>query len=188
MTFLRVPINIQRLKHGLSHTYSVSIHEIIEASRQINGLPLPEFNAFQEFVKDLTTEFPSNIRPSLFSGTGAAVLEVISRAEAGKEVPIELDLLSVIDEEFCEFAYVVDLDKKVLEVFSGHAKKTPNHRFGNVGGKDVMVPIHISSFTFSKLQSMESGQEVIDQVTRDMVSVLAMAQSSTVLTSQFRRT
>ena len=181
--FLRMPDNIQRLKDGLSHTYEASEEETVAAEKQLNELPVFESWDFADWTQDTTKKLPSNLCPSLCASTGAAILEVISRAEAERKVPISLELSFANDGLFCEFAFVVDLDKEVLEVFIGCEKKTPNHRFGDVGENDNTVPSFISSFTFSKLQSMRSEEEFVSQVNKDMVSVLAIAQSSTVLTS-----
>lgn len=192
MKFLRVPINIQRLKDGLRHIYEASEQELITAKRRINELRGPESKTWMEFAEHpmskLTSEIMDRFCPSLSRDTGAAILEVISRAKAERKVPIEFALSFANNWLYCEFAYVVDLDTEVLEVFHDVEKKTPDHRFGDVGEKNDTVPIFTSSFTFSELQSMKSEQEFLDRVTEDMVSVLALVQSSTVLTRLFRRT
>ncbi len=106
-----------------------------------------------------TMEF---LRPSLHGDAGAGILELI--AQAWVEGKVQLQLSSANDGLFCEWAYVVDRDAEVLEVFGGVENKKPGHRFKHVGGDGDAVPLFISSFTFSKPQHIENAQEFLDRV------------------------
>src|SRR5439155_16934748 len=82
LKFLRVTDNIERLKNGLQHTYTIEEDESYEIETQW---------------------------PTLSSTIGAHILERVAKATAEKRVPIELKLWFANDFG-CEWAYVVDLD------------------------------------------------------------------------------
>jgi len=170
--FLRDPGNIQRLKDGLEHTYTLSEDEALMAKRRIDklrGLERVVWAAFVQYPDALLTSMiTESLYPSLHGETGAGILEVIAQAFPEKKVPIKIELSFANDGLSCEYAYVVNLDTKALEVFSGAEGKTPGHRFGDVGKADDTVPSFISSFKFSELQGMKSKQEFVDQVNRDL--------------------
>lgn len=95
-------------------------------------------------------------------GTSAAILKDISRAKAERKVLIELVLSFTNNWLYCEFAYIINLNMEVLEVFHDAKKKMPDHLFRDGGEKNDTVLIFTSSFTFSKIQGMESEQEFLD--------------------------
>ena len=178
LKFLRVPTKIQRLKDGLEHIYEASRAEIMTAKTQINRLRGLEKEIWEDYAANPMSKFTSDLmdryHPSLHGDTGAAILEIVSRAKAEKKVPIAFDLDFANDGLYCEFAYVVNLDTEILEVFHGAKKKTPNHRFRDVGEKNESVPIFTSSFTFSELQRIKSEKQFLTQVNKDIVSVLIL--------------
>lgn len=70
---------------------------------------------------DVADEFKKH-HPSLSRDTGAVILALI--LESTEPVPITLTIDFAADSLFCEWLYVVDLDKNVLEVYTGF-NKTP---------------------------------------------------------------
>lgn len=58
----------------------------------------------------------ANLYPSLSRDTGADILKLV--ANASVPVPIEKDLAFIHNGLFCEWAYVVDLDATMLEVWA----------------------------------------------------------------------
>lgn len=69
--------------------------------------------------------------PTLSRDTGADILEMIANAK--EPVPIIKQLDFIYDGLFCEWAYVVDLDKATFEVFAAldDSFKVENDRFAN---------------------------------------------------------
>lgn len=57
---------------------------------------------------------------SLSRDTGAGILHMIASATASEPVPILNDFEFIEDSIMCEWAWVVGLDKEVLEAFSNH--------------------------------------------------------------------
>ncbi|KAK3362904.1 hypothetical protein B0T25DRAFT_587031 [Lasiosphaeria hispida] len=89
-----------------------------------------------------------------------------SSAVGSKEtrIPIQLQLGFVNDGLFCEWAYVIDLDNEVFEVFGGTVDKDDHHRFKDVGDERDSVPGLVCSLKFSELQLMKSQEEFLGKV------------------------
>jgi len=166
--FLQDSANIQQLKRGLGHTYEASDSEVYEAKIQIDKLDdlgAVAWHAFLEHRDPLIARgIMKTLKPSLHGSTGARILEVIAEAEDWVKVPIKLQLSFANDWLSCEWAYVIDLDAEVFEVFRGAEEKTPSHRFGDVGEGGDSVPSLISSFSFSELQEMKSEQDFLERL------------------------
>jgi hypothetical protein len=102
--------------------------------------------------------------PLLTRDNGAKVLEMIYAMPEGEIAWIENNRAFVADGLFCEWAYVVDLDKEVLEVYEGF-NKTPlekGQRFRQYQPKDYdsigekYFPARcIKKFKFSELPDNE---------------------------------
>ncbi|KAI0126050.1 hypothetical protein BJ170DRAFT_633652 [Xylariales sp. AK1849] len=74
--------------------------------------------------------------PGVSRDTGAEILEFI--ANATEPVPILKEDIQFIADSFCEWAYVVDLDKNIIEVYSNHMfPPTVNGDTGSGGGEDI---------------------------------------------------
>ncbi len=170
VNFLRTPPNIQRLQNGLQHIYEPSYEEVYRVKGQIAEFMRSNADIWLAFVArpsaDSPLRLPCGLCPSLSRDTGAGILEVISQATADNKVPVILDLPFINNTWDCEWAYVVDLDKAVLEVFCGAEEKKSFHRFKDVGGDQSTVPICISSFDFSELQTL-SESDFLSRVGHD---------------------
>ena len=93
-------------------------------------------------------------KPSLLSpDTGAKILDIVAQATTKQRVAIKLDLAFANNWSRCKWAYVVDLDNEVLEVYMGAVSKVQavSERFNSVGEKDVAVPALVKSFPFAQL-------------------------------------
>lgn len=79
--------------------------------------------------------------------------ETAPMAKGEKLVPLNLGLEFVNDGLFCEWAYVVDLDSNVFEVFGGSQKKenATSKRFHDVGNEMASVPALVKSFALECL-------------------------------------
>jgi hypothetical protein len=93
--------------------------------------------------------------PSLSRGTGAKILELIWNAAA--EVPLSNAISFAGESLFCEWAYVIDLDKDTLEAFHGfnHKPLAPTERFANAprnGSAPEYYPIrHLMTWNLHEL-------------------------------------
>ena len=128
--------NIEALKTGLPYI------KVLETRNQFS----------QQVDDDDQAPFPS--LASLSRDTGAKILGIVAQATEQNAVPIVKELEFVNDGVFCEWAYVIDLDEKVLEVFTGTFGSERRNltadaeRFKEVGGGQVGL---LQSIPFSGL-------------------------------------
>lgn len=96
---------------------------------------------------------------------GDALLELIKQ---GKVAAVRLDLEFPGDSLFCEWCYVVDFDKNVLEVYKGFntAPLGPDERFANLSGKGGAKgyePVRlVKSFSLDALPSADEFCKQVD--------------------------
>lgn len=82
--------------------------------------------------------------PSLSRDTGAEILALI--AESQGPLFISLDLKFPGDSLFCEWGYVIDLDKSTFEIYEGFNQDHPlgeGDRFVNLTKRDSYYPIRL---------------------------------------------
>ncbi len=113
-----------------------------------------------EIADKHTANFPENSRD-----TGAGILNIIYnyKPSHGKKLAIENSIDFANDSLFCEWAYVVDLDTNMFEVYIGFNKNklAPNDRFynGNILTDDYYPIKKIAEFSFTALPEKESFVE-----------------------------
>ena len=91
--------------------------------------------------------------------TGADLLNIIAQATAKNYTTIRLDL-DFATSGWCDWAYIVDLDRNTFDVFGSEEKKREapiTTRFSDLGDGDdhVTVPALLQSFPFSRLPATE---------------------------------
>ncbi|KIW99550.1 uncharacterized protein Z518_11289 [Rhinocladiella mackenziei CBS 650.93] len=158
LNFLLSSANIEHLKNGLQHIITLN-HD---SRQQLEHGVRQDQEAWQtnmSFSKGPCKCVKCDIEgfyPSLSRDTGASILKIITEATAEKPVPVELRL-GFANDPNCEWAYVVDLDDCVFEVYAEAESKNenPTNRFINIGDLNDTVPSLIKSFPFSDLPITE---------------------------------
>lgn len=87
---------------------------------KLDGLTFITDGEIDEINKRIESEKISNwqsIWPELSRDTGGKILELIMNAESPMKLRNGIDFAA--DSLFCEYAYVIDFDKKTFEVFQG---------------------------------------------------------------------
>ncbi|KMP00477.1 hypothetical protein CIRG_00619 [Coccidioides immitis RMSCC 2394] len=158
LRFISVKGNIERLKAGLEHVKAISDQELNEIHRKVDEGLRARKNAgvttsSMNMMMMTGGSGIDSLYPSLSRLAGAGILEIAAQATADKPVPVSLDLEFANDSLFCEWAYCIDLDTAVFEVFGGGSLKanSGSKRFEDVGGANDPVPTLIRSFSLDNL-------------------------------------
>lgn len=123
---------------------------------------------FSEAIRPEVFDKFKNLYPQFSRDTGAKVLEEIMSVAEG-DIYLKLDTEFAKDSLFCEWAYVVDLDQMVLEVYAGNnlLPLGPNDRFFWLQESltsDGYWPVKmICSFPLNKLPPRESFIEICNK-------------------------
>ncbi|KAG8625655.1 hypothetical protein KVT40_006056 [Elsinoe batatas] len=149
LRFFDDPSNLPKLVAGLDKLYLPDVLELqaidelleqtTDAARKkfedpgYHKLTVGEMETVQE---DLVRPYLS-LCPSLALDTGAEILALV--ADATDNVPV-LNEFDNLTRHLCEWAYVVDLDEGVLEVWGDNPEmEIPSNRFDQIGAKLVLV-------------------------------------------------
>ena len=101
--------------------------------------------------------------PELHRDTGPDVLQMIMDSD-GLELDNSIDFVG--DGLFCEWAYVIDLDKKQLEVYTGFSKKRKEGRFSQFNREDLeYAPVQLVK-TY-KLDKLPEEEDFIKELEND---------------------
>ncbi|KXX79617.1 hypothetical protein MMYC01_203024 [Madurella mycetomatis] len=178
--FLSVACNIDLLKVGLEHIYEPTEEELAAIDAECQAWN-NERDA-QTLLRRPNMFGINQLYPGLARETSAGILGLIARAgrtatEDGmagdaksstenkpKKIPVRLDLEFANDTWYCEWAYVVDLDKEVMEVYGEAERKHETHRFVDVGPKEASVPCFVCSLDFRELYLMMDDGEFLAKV------------------------
>ncbi|KAH6854437.1 hypothetical protein B0I37DRAFT_30567 [Chaetomium sp. MPI-CAGE-AT-0009] len=175
--FLSFARNVENLKVGLeNHIYEPGEDELRAIWDECEAWDRNRLD--QNLMYEPNMFGVNQLYPSLARDTSAGILGIIARASQAEEtdgaegneekepkkIPVHLELEFANDGLFCEWAYVVDLDKEVLEVYGGAEDKNDGHRFRDVGGETASVPAFICSVNFSDIYLMKSDQEFIEKI------------------------
>jgi hypothetical protein len=95
--------------------------------------------------------------PHLSRDAGAEILSIVNNSEAGLRLKNSIDFAG--DSLFCEWTYVIDLDKNTLEVYRGLNKEPlgPGERFASAKQDNAeYTPIRLAaSYSLVDLPSVE---------------------------------
>ncbi|OBT61784.1 hypothetical protein VE03_09085 [Pseudogymnoascus sp. 23342-1-I1] len=169
VAFLKTAGNIERLKQGLAHISNptaAEVQEIENAATRAEQEHLADLGAVLRHGADLRRLKWAHC-PSMSPEMSAGILEIVAEATAEAPVPIKLGLEFIHDRLFCEWAYVVDLDAEVLEVFHGVEKERggSSQRFKGVDGAEAgWVPSFVKAFAFAELQ--ETDVDFVGSITK----------------------
>lgn len=190
--FLSVAHNIDNLKTGLErHVYEPTKEELDTIWAECDAWDR-DYRAQYRFWGHNGMTGVNQLYPSLITGGAATVLGIIARASLLEEedgvmedsaetklqrkIPVDLQLSFANCGQLCEFAYVIDLDKEVFEVYGGprtyhgcFEPKHDGHRFKDVGDEDESVPSFICSFEFRSIYLMESSEEFFDKIRQAVI-------------------
>ncbi|KAN0084948.1 hypothetical protein V8E54_001415 [Elaphomyces granulatus] len=138
LRFLWKPGNIERLREGFQYVVTPT-EEGWEQIRKTPGLHIP-------FISQTT---------------GADLLNNIAQATAENYKTIKPKLYFATS-GWCDWAYIVDLDRNTFDVFGWEEKKREapiTTRFSDLGGDGdhVTVPALLQSFPFSRLRRNSSA-------------------------------
>lgn len=133
---------------------------------------------------DVSNKFKEKY-PEFSRDTGAKVLEII-QDKNGCKLRSELEFVS--DSLFCEFAYVINMDDEVVEIYKGFNTEPleVNERFATLDGKDawdgtkyypvkLVTDIPFEEFTVEAMDDLDkylSPDEDEEEITEPTLSVV----------------
>jgi len=119
--FIQNKMDLRKFKKAIDNTKFITSEEIT-ARWRIAGAD------DSDYVDSKVSNKFEELYPELSRNTGADVLEII-QDNSGGNLQNSVDFVG--DSLFCEWAYVIDLDKKMVEVYKGFNEKplTKRDRF-----------------------------------------------------------
>lgn len=164
LNFLLHSDNIERLKAGLSNIITINCGTVDEMKERIHEAAMSRNMISSKSECRCDACLGEDSWPSLSRETGSQILQIIADSTIEKPVPIFLDLEFANDGLFCEWAYVVDLDTGVFEVFRGAEgkDKASSTRFIDIGRKHSSVPALVKSFSLSALPIKDEFIETLN--------------------------
>lgn len=126
---------------------------------QINEAYAPYVNADGWMTMEQSKAFQQSEFAHLSRDTGAKILDFIINSESPLMLIDHIDFAK--DSLFCEYAYVIDLNRNVLEVYKGFNKEPlePGSRFYSEESKDGYMPVKLFK-EFSLYDLPESFDEL----------------------------
>jgi hypothetical protein len=161
-SFLRYHLDLGKLKRALRKTKFLTGKEIDTLWVEC-GMEPGAVSVSMEIANTVERK-----HPGLSRSTGADILRLAQNGEA-KELDNALTFAA--DSLFCEWAYVVNLDSRKLEVYKGFNKEplSPNERFYPLTAlsDEGYQPIkHLKSYKFSELDE-NTMTELEKEVSKD---------------------
>lgn len=148
LEFLLDPSNVFRLQHVLDNSDKCII--VLSTEERDDYI-----ESLQRKQRETGSFMPPDPIESLSRDTGAKILEVV--ANATERYPVEIyrwDMEFLADEIWLEWAWVVDLDKRVLEAYSRwnrYKVLDEKSRFEEVLGSEKSLPGLVKRFGFDEL-------------------------------------
>lgn len=109
--------------------------------------------------KNSTAE--EEMHPSLSRDTGARILALALKATEENPMPVELAFGFIADYIFCEWIWVVDLDKNVFEGYGGfcnyEGEEREKHRFHPIIEESYPLPQLLRSFPLAELPKSKTA-------------------------------
>ena len=117
--------------------------------------------------------------PFLTRDNGASILSLLNDASTEENLWIHDNSEFAADSLFCEWAYVIDLDKETFEVYKGfnqtplekterfyYLQEQNKHYVERRGDDDQYYPVkHVMTYKLSELPNTETFIEEIDNLT-----------------------
>jgi hypothetical protein len=141
--FIENKMNLTKFKKALKNCRFLNAEEIKQT--WVNSGADPE----DDFVSMEISDKHKALYPSLSRDTGAKILELI---QFGAVTKLNNEFDFGADSLFCEFAYVLDLDNKVLEIYKGFNKGKAKGRFSKLkvkSGEDYQQVTLVKKVKFS---------------------------------------
>jgi len=122
LSFLKGTYDRETFLKGLKNRV-VLTPEQVESLQKSEGVEIEEHGNMKLISVEDARRF-AEVYPTLDRDHGALILRTIQdSAESGDPVYVEIETSFYSDSLFCEWAYILDLDNEVLEVYRGFNKK-----------------------------------------------------------------
>ena len=156
LSFLRT-FNIYGLNAGIKHLKSLEnddVAKLWEDAGAVDG----------HATMDVVEEF-KKLYPSLSRDTGSDILGLVLRATEDNPLYVHSQLDFVNDSLFCEWCYVIDINKKTFEVYKGFntEKLEKEERFYSEEVPEEWYPVkHVFTFDIDHLPTNEFFIDMVE--------------------------
>jgi hypothetical protein len=150
MIYTPTPTQLDKINEEIQTYHSEKQARLLELLRKGDG---------ENYMKAMDRDQSNDPYPTLNRDTGAKILQLV--AEAKEPVPIIREVNFIADTLFCEWAYVLDLDLRVFEVYSGRSNGS-GERFKGLGGPGYIAKFSLDSLPDEKCFLKECGESVDD--------------------------
>lgn len=161
LEFISNPSNIEKLKQKLNVCRWITQEELNEAYKKAE---VPENSMFVN-MKQLA--IVNELLPFLNRDIGYSILSCIANCEA-PEILLKDSIGFANDSLFCEYGYVIDLDKNTFEIYEGYNKKPlkQDERFYNpaINNAEYYPIKHLKTYPLNKLPNEESFLKEIEEL------------------------
>ena len=156
------------ITNGISPTFTDNLAKcqyITDSELDVAWASVSSQQSVKTVTFDQSEQFDKRY-PHLSRNTGCKILSILSNTILSESIKLIDSYDFALDGLYCEYAYVIDLDKSTLGVYVGFIENNGKNIikglwFSSEGSNSSYMPVRlIKEFSFTDLSSIEDGEYV----------------------------